>query len=283
MITVKHFFHHETKTLSYIIYDNHSKDAVVIDPVLDFDQKTSTVSSVSLDQLCAHIESSRLNVHLIIDSHVHADHLSGAHALKKRLLVKSAIGEGFFNSQKYFSRFYDLNPAEYEPAYDHYLSHHQSVNCGSLTIKVLLTPGHTPTCTSLLIEDAVFVGDTLFQPYLGCGRTDFPSGSASTLYESITKQLYTLPDHYRVFTGHDYPQNSDEPQYQTTIGHSKRSNIMLNATTSKDDFVRERQARDQTLSPPNLLVYAMQVNILGGQLPKTPSGKHGLFMPLTVL
>lgn len=284
MISIKPFFHHDSKTFSYIVHDEMSKDGIVIDPVLDFAPKTFTVSHVAIDGLCEYIAKSQLRIHLIVDTHLHADHLSGSQALQQRVSAKTAIGAGFIASQKYFAAHYEIDPKDYGPAYDQYLEHNQIITAGSLSLKTLFTPGHTPTCTSILIDDAIFVGDTLFQPYLGCGRTDFPGGSAHTLFYSIKEQLYTLPDHYRIFVGHDYPADNKEPHAETTVELSKQTNIMLNDRISEQEFIQGRQARDKTLTPPDLLPYAMQVNILGGKIPKkSPQGKAFLCMPVDVL
>jgi glyoxylase-like metal-dependent hydrolase (beta-lactamase superfamily II) len=157
------------------------------------------------------------------------------------------------------------------------------LNCGSLSIKVLATPGHTPACSSILIDDAIFVGDVLFQPDLGCGRCDFEAGSAPLLYESIMNKLYALPNEVRVFVGHDYPKNSNPPRGETSIGLSKKDNIMIPDSITKESFVEQRQIRDKNLSAPALINFALQVNILGGQVPhQSPDGKPFLSMPVRI-
>lgn len=281
MITVKPFFDKDTSTFSYVVYDEDTKDAVIIDPVLDFEPLSATVSFWSLGRLCDFVTDMGLKVQLVADTHAHADHMSGAHFLKKRLSVPSAIGEGFFKTRDYFANFYDIDPQSYEPAYDLLLSHHQTLSVGSLTIKTLLTPGHTPTCAAYLIDDALFSGDAIFQEALGCGRTDFPGGSAQTLYRSITEQIFSLPDSVRIFVGHDYPKENGEPRADTSVLAAKKNNVIINETVTESQFVRKRQTRDLTLPLPRLLLLAMQVNILGGQLPKL-GPRHALTIPLTV-
>lgn len=281
MITITDFFHRDTNTFTYVVHDPHTKDAIIIDPVLDFDPYSFRISHTSIGTIIEYLQQEKLKPHLIIDTHVHADHMTGAYELKKMLKTKSAIGKGFFISQEHFATYFEIDPSSYEPPYDLYLDEGQLISCGSITVKALYTPGHTPTCMSFVIEDAVFVGDTLFQPSLGCGRCDFPAGAAAKLYDSIREKLYRLPDTTRVFVGHDYPNEHGHVSSQTTIAMSKQSNAMIPASISKEDFIHNRQQRDKTLAAPRLLTHAMQVNILGGQLPKkSKNGRPFLFMPL---
>lgn len=281
MKTIADFFHRDTNTFTYVVHDPQTKDAIIIDPVLDFDPHSFSISHKSINAIVDYLQQAKLKPGLIIDTHVHADHMTGAFELKKKLRIKSAIGKGFFISQEHFATYYEIDPSAYEPPYDLYLLDGQEVSCGSITLKALCTAGHTPTCMSFVIEDAVFVGDTLLQPSLGCGRCDFPAGSAAKLYDSVTEKLYALPDATRVFVGHDYPNDKGQVLSETTIAISKQSNTMIPASISKDDFILNRQKRDKTLAAPRLLAHAMQVNILGGQLPKKSKiGRPFLFMPL---
>lgn len=283
MILVEPFFDSNTSTFSYVAYDPASKDAVVIDPVLDFDPLSATISFKSLDRVADFIAKNRLTVHLVTDTHVHADHMSGAHFLKKRLGVKSAIGSGFFKAQSHFCKLYDIDPTNYDQAYDIYLADGQHLDLGTLELTTISSPGHTPTCSCYLIDDALFVGDAIFQPELGCGRTDFPGGSAHDLYQSITKHIFDLPDETRIFVGHDYPKDNEDPAPKTSVLEEKRHNILLAQSTKKEDFIAIRNQRDQHLALPRLMLFVMQVNALGGQLPYVDAkGQHFLRVPLTI-
>jgi glyoxylase-like metal-dependent hydrolase (beta-lactamase superfamily II) len=264
------FFDQATSTLSYVVYDAQSLDAILIDPVLDYDPSASVISTNSLMRLRTYIKKNKLRVRLILDTHVHADHMSGAFYAKKIFAAPRAIGEDFRKSQAYFAPFFGLEDELklYEPAYDFLLKHNQITTAGSLSIKTLLTPGHTPSCSSFLIDDALFVGDALFMPELGCGRTDFPGANAQTLYYSVKNYIYTCDEQTKIYVGHDYPAAQAEPRFMSTVGESKQKNIMLDNHISEEEFIFKRQQKDQTLQPPKLLIPAMQINILGGQLPQ---------------
>lgn len=268
MLVVEPFFHEYTSTFTYIVFDGITHDAIIIDPVLDFDPLTATVFDDSLQNLYAFIKKKKLKTHLILDTHIHADHLTGAYFMKKHLGIKSAIGQGFLLSQPYFSLLYKIDPASYAPAYDDYFGHKEDRKYGSINITTLFTRGHTPTCCSYLIGDMLFVGDALFSPSLGCGRTDFPGGSAKDLYEAVYQQIFTLPDHIKIMVGHDYPSENNLPRCQSTVFEQKHHNVMLNQNLRITDFIAKREAKDQSLTPPRLFFYAMQINLLGGQLPK---------------
>jgi glyoxylase-like metal-dependent hydrolase (beta-lactamase superfamily II) len=283
MLSVKSFFHKDTNTFSYVAFDSKSKDAIVIDPVLDFVPFNATISLTSLNEIAEFIINNQLKLALVLDSHVHADHMTGAYYLKKRFKVPSAIVKGFFTTQKYFEKIYGIDPIHYEAAYDLYLSHEQSLNLGSLCLKIFFTPGHTPACASYLIEDSLFCGDVLLQPELGCGRSDFPGGSAKSLYQSVTTCIYSLPDQTKLFIGHDYPKINSMPKCQTTVFESKKNNIFLNEKISEQEFILKREIKDKTLSLPRLYTHVMQVNILGGQLPFNNSiSKASLTIPLNL-
>lgn len=285
MVTTTAFFDKATFTLSYIVYDAKSRDAIIIDPVLDYDPATSLISKTSITRLKDYIELHKLHPRLILDTHVHADHMSGAYYAKQVFGIPSAIGESFITSQAYFARFFGLEDElkSYEHSYDFFLKHNQVTKAGSLSIKTLLTPGHTPSCASFLIEDSLFVGDALFMPELGCGRTDFPGASAKALYHSIKNNIYTLCDGTKIYVGHDYPTAPAEPRFMSTVGESKQKNIMLDERISEEHFVNKRQQKDQSLQPPKLLIPAMQVNILGGQLPKSnQKNQRFLRVPITL-
>jgi glyoxylase-like metal-dependent hydrolase (beta-lactamase superfamily II) len=284
MITATPLFDAGTSTFSYILFDQKSHDCVIIDPVLDFDPINAVISTDSCKRIKEYLEQNDLNVRMIIDTHVHADHITAAAYLKHLFGVPSAIGENFIESQSYFAELYELKHelSNYEPAYDFLLKHDQVFSAGALRIKTLLTPGHTPSCASFLIDDLLFCGDLLFQPELGCGRADFPGASAQTLYRSVKNNIYTQPDTTKLYIGHDYPQGQEAPRAQTTVGESKQKNIMIDNIISEEDFIIKRTVKDKNLQAPRLLLAAMQLNILGGQLPKTSkSGKRFLRVPLS--
>ncbi len=268
MIRVEPFFHQDTSTFTYVVFDELTRDALIIDPVLDFDPISAKISDDSLQIIYSFIVENKLQTQLVLDTHIHADHLTGSYIAKKHLGVKSAIGRGFLLSQAYFSLLYQIDPSAFEPAYDDYFSHQEERLCGSLKITTLFTPGHTPTCSSYLIGDRLFVGDVLFNPSLGCGRTDFPGGSAEDLYEAVDQQIFTLPDDIRILVGHDYPSENNLPLCQSTVLEQKHHNVMLNRNLTKAEFIAKREDRDQNLALPRLFFYAMQINLLGGQLPK---------------
>lgn len=274
------FFDQSTATFSYVVHDPETLDALIIDPVLEYDPLTTQISNKAMAPVCAFIDDQRLSVRLILDTHVHADHMTGAFYLKEHFKVKSGIGVGFVKSRDYFSDVYSIDTDDYAPAYDLYFQHEEEFSAGSITIKALMVPGHTPSCTAYIIGDNIFSGDVIFQPTLGCGRSDFPGGSALDLYHSI-QQLYRLPDHFRLWIGHDYPTEGKGALSSVSIQENKQSNRLIKAETSCEEFVKARQNKDKTLAPPRLLWPAMQINILGGQLPKAnPKGQRFLKIPL---
>lgn len=261
-----------TATITYVVYDRDTRDAVIIDSVLDYDPASSKVSTESVDKLEALIASRKLNVHYNFETHAHADHLSGAQEVKKRFPhIKLAIGERITEVQEVFKKIFNLSET-FVPngrQFDRLLKDGERVQAGSLEIEVIFTPGHTPACVSYLIGDAVFTGDAIFMPDTGTGRCDFPAGSSDTLYDSIANKLYKLPDSTRVFVGHDYKADGRrEPQWETTIGREKTQNYQLKFETTKAEYVKMRNARDAKLPAPRLLLPSVQVNIDGGRIPK---------------
>ncbi len=281
---IKEFFDKATFTLTYIVWDETTRDAVIIDPVLDYDPASSQVSAESLKTLSLFIDSHGLTPHYILETHAHADHISGSQWLKKKYpSSRVAIGAGITEVQRVFKPIFDLGEdfASDGRQFDRLLNDNEKFQSGSLEIEVLFTPGHTPACVSYRIQDAVFTGDALFMPDYGVGRCDFPAGSAVTLFDSVSGRLYTLPDSTRVFTGHDYQPGNRPLRFESTIGEQKRANIHLNATTTKAAFVQFRTERDKTLSAPRLLLPSVQVNIDAGHLPKRhPNGKTYLVLPI---
>lgn len=272
-----------TYTLTYIVYDEMTKDAVVIDPVMDYDPAASKISFESADKVLAFLNSQGLNPHYILETHAHADHLTGASYLRQKIpTAKIAIGKNITKVQEVFKGVFNLRNLSTDGIqFDLLLDEEEILQAGSISIKTLFTPGHTPACSSYLIEDMIFTGDALFMPDSGTGRCDFPAGSASDLYHSIHEKLYKLPDETKVLVGHDYQPGGRELLFQSTIGESKMKNIQLKEETSKDEYIKFRTKRDETLSAPKLLLPSIQVNINAGHLPEEEdNGTSYLKIPL---
>lgn len=269
---VQHFFDSQTSTLTYVVYDEITKDAIVIDPVLNYEPQSSKISFESINLVVDFLKHNSLKLHFVFETHVHADHLTGASYLKNHNLnFKTAIHENVILVQQIFKSIFnfDQNFDVSGNSFDILLKDEQVLNIGSLTVKVLHTPGHTPACISLLINDRIlFTGDSLFMPDYGTGRCDFPLGSAKELFNSISKKIYNLSDDIEIFVGHDYQPNGRELLFKTTVAEEKRFNIHLNSKTNEIDFINFRNQRDKTLMAPKLLLASLQVNLLNGQLPK---------------
>lgn len=277
------FFDERTFTLTYVVFDEATRDAVIIDPVLDYEPTGGRLFLESVERVAAFVEEHQLKVHLVLETHAHADHLSGSQWLKQRYGAKVAIGARITEVQAVFKEVFDLpGLATDGRQFDRLLSDGEVLNAGALRIQVLETPGHTPACVSFQVEDAVFTGDALFLDDVGVGRCDFPRGDAGALHDSVTKKLFTLPDATRLFVGHDYPPAGRTWRAMTTVGSAKASNVQLTAAMPKAAFVEKRTARDRTLSPPRLLFPSVQVNVDGGKLPEPrANGRRYLVVPLT--
>jgi len=285
MIKIKEFFDKATFTLTYVVWDPTTLDAVIIDPVLDYDPAGSKVSEESVTSVSSFVDNLQLKLHFILETHAHADHLSGSQFLKTKYpKAKLAIGARITEVQKVFKDFFDLGEAFKTDGsqFDHLFADGEKFSAGSLGFEVIYTPGHTPACCTYKVEDAAFTGDALFMPDYGVGRCDFPAGSAEVLFESVSKRLYVLPDATRVFTGHDYQPNGRPLRFESSIGEEKRSNIHIKAETSKESFVKFRTDRDKTLAAPKLLLPSVQVNIDAGHLPAPHrNGKSYLSIPIS--
>jgi glyoxylase-like metal-dependent hydrolase (beta-lactamase superfamily II) len=283
-MNVKTWFDVDTSTLTYCVYDEGSKDAVVIDPVWDYDQASGKLKTTSVNAVADFIRGAGLKLGLILETHAHADHITGAQPLKKLFpSAKVGIGARITEVQKVFKSIFNLG-SEFKvdgSQFDLLLADDSVTKSGSIAVKVMFTPGHTPACASYLIGDLLFVGDAMFMPDSGTGRCDFPEGTAEGLYTSIQK-LYKLPDTTRVFTGHDYQPGGRPVQWESTIAEQKRANSHIKSETSKSDYVAMRTARDKTLSAPRLLLPSIQVNADGGMLPRAEAnGQSYLKMPIT--
>lgn len=282
---IEPFFDERTSTLTYVVLDEATRDAVIIDAVLDYEPASGKVWTESVERVAAFVDARKLEVKLILETHAHADHLSGGQWLKRRLGAPVAVSERIKGVQEVFKNVFAWPdfPADGRQ-FDRLLKDGEIIRAGSLELEVIPTPGHTPACTSYRAADAVFTGDALFLDDVGVGRCDFPRGDAGTLYDSVTKRLFTLPDSTRLFVGHDYPPGGRAWKASTTVGDAKKSNVQLNAATSREDFVARRTARDRTLSAPRLLYPALQVNIAAGQLPAPENdGRRFLKTPITGL
>jgi glyoxylase-like metal-dependent hydrolase (beta-lactamase superfamily II) len=284
-LKIHEFFDRATFTLTYVAYDTATLDAVIIDPVLDFDPLGATTRTTSLAQVVAYVTAHKLRVHYILETHAHADHITGAQALRTLLGAKTVIGNRITEVQKTFQHIFDMGstlPID-GSQFDRLAHDGERIEAGALSLEVIATPGHTPACVSYKIEDAVFTGDTLFIEDYGTGRCDFPGGSASELYASVHDRLYVLPESTRVFVGHDYQPGQRDLRFMTTIGESKRSNIQLREMTSAKEFIKFRTARDATLSPPQLLFQSVQMNINAGKMPPAhANGLRYLVVPLNL-
>ena len=281
---VKAFFDTATWTLTYVVWDPATGDAVVIDPVLDFDPLAVSTSQSSVTDVGDFIESEGLTLRWVLESHAHADHLSGSQPLKDRFGAGVVIGKAITGVQDVFKGVFGLGEGFTADGsqFDKLVGDGDELQAGSLTCTAIATPGHTPACISWKIGDAVFVGDAIFMPDSGTGRCDFPQGSAESLYNSVQK-LYSLPDSTRVFVGHDYQPGGRELRYETTIGACKATNKQLQADTSLEDFVKFRTARDATLRPPRLIFQSIQVNIQAGRLPEPDAnGIRYLKIPMDI-
>ncbi|MCC5984579.1 MAG: MBL fold metallo-hydrolase [Rhodobacteraceae bacterium] len=269
------FFDEATFTVSYIVKDPGSDAVAIVDSVLDFDYASGRTDTRSADAIIKHVQDNNLRVEWILESHVHADHLSAAPYLQERLGGKIGIGDNITVVQNVFGKVFNEG-TEFErdgSQFDKLFREGDTFTIGALEGRVLHTPGHTPACLTYVVGEAAFVGDTLFMPDFGTARCDFPGGSAETLYHSIQKIL-ALPDDTRIFVGHDYKApGRDDYAWETTVGEQKRLNIHVGEGKPAEDFVRMREDRDATLAMPRLIIPSLQVNMRAGQMP--PEDKDG--------
>lgn len=284
---IKAFYDSRTATLSYVVYDPSTRDAIVIDPVLDYDPNASKVWTESADAVMSFLDEQQLKLHYILETHAHADHLSGSQIIKGRFPeARTAIGSRITEVQEIFKGVFDL-PDDFPTdgrQFDLLLDDQEIVRAGSIELEILHTPGHTPADTTIRVGDAIFTGDTLFMPDVGTGRCDFPGGSADDLYTSVAEILYALPDDTRVFVGHDYPAGKERAvAWEAPLRAHKEGNVALSAGRSREDFVRWRNSRDAGLEAPRLLFQSVQVNVDAGALPQ-PSGNERRYLkiPLNV-
>jgi len=279
------FFDPKTWTVSYVVSDEAARVAAIVDPVLDFDFKSGHTGTASADRILSHVREQRLRVEWILETHAHADHLSGARYLQQQVGGRIAIGEKIRDVQATFKKLYNLQ-RDFLPdgsQFDHLFKDGEKFRIGDLEVTALLVPGHTPADMAYVVGDAVLVGDTLFMPDVGTARADFPGGDARTLYRSI-RRILDLPPQTRVFVCHDYPPQGREPRWETTVREQREHNIHVRDGITEEAFVAMRQARDATLEVPTLILPSLQVNVRAGQLP--PADDNGvayLRIPLNAL
>ncbi|WP_438991912.1 MBL fold metallo-hydrolase [Lentibacter sp.] len=263
------FFDDATNTISYVVKDPSGSACAIIDSVLDFDYASGRTDTRSADAVIAHVEKEGLKVEWLLESHVHADHLSAAPYLQERVGGKIGIGAQIVTVQDTFGKVFNEG-TEFQrdgSQFDKLFQEGDSFQIGQMRGDVLHTPGHTPACLTYVVGDAAFVGDTLFMPDFGTARCDFPGGSSDILFESVQKIL-SLPEETRIFVGHDYKApGRDDFAWETTVGAQKAANIHVGEGRSKSEFVKMRDARDATLAMPKLIIPSLQVNMRAGQMP----------------
>ncbi|TVS02554.1 MAG: MBL fold metallo-hydrolase [Rhodobacteraceae bacterium] len=280
------FFDEDTFTITYVVRDPNGTACAIIDSVLDFDYASGHTSTKSADEVIAFVQEKGYRVEWLLETHVHADHLSAAPYLQEKLGGKIGIGKNITVVQDTFGKVFNEG-TEFErdgSQFDKLFSEGDSIHIGQLRVDVLHTPGHTPACLTYAIGDAAFVGDTLFMPDFGTARCDFPGGSADMMWDSVQKIL-ALPDETRIFVGHDYKaEGRDHYAWETTVGEQKAANKHVGAGATKEDFVKARTERDSQLGMPRLIVPSLQVNMRAGQMPKAEdNGTVYLKVPVNTL
>lgn len=278
------FFDQKTNTISYVVRDPQSSICVVVDSVMDIDYAAGQITYDQADAMIAFIRDSGFELAWLIETHVHADHLSAAPYIQQQLGGKIGIGEKIIEVQDTFGKLFNEG-TEFQrdgSQFDALFKEGDCYEVGSMSCRVLATPGHTPACMVHIMGDAAFVGDTLFMPDGGSARADFPGGDAGQLYDSIQK-LLALPDSMRLFMCHDYGPNGREIQWETTVADEKANNIHVGAGKSREDFIKFRTERDAQLAVPKLIIPSLQVNMRAGELPRDANGNPALKVPLNAL
>lgn len=281
---VKGFFDGESNTISYIVKDPASNACAIVDAVMEFDYASGRTAFAQADKMIADIEARGLDLQWLIETHVHADHLSGAPYIQEKLGGKIGIGQQITEIQETFGKIFN-DGTEFQrdgSQFDQLFEGGDSYQIGGLTAFTIHTPGHTPACMTHVIGDAAFVGDTLFMPDGGSARADFPGGDAGTLYDSIQKIL-NLPDAMRLFICHDYGPNGRDITWETTVGAEKAHNIHVGGGKTREEFVKFRTERDAQLAMPKLIIPSLQVNIRAGNLPTDADGNQMLKIPVNGL
>ncbi|MBX2883752.1 MAG: MBL fold metallo-hydrolase [Granulosicoccus sp.] len=277
------FFDEQTNTISYIVKDPDSRACAIVDSVLNIDYASGTITFDQADSIIKYIETQGLSLEWIIETHVHADHLSAAPYLKQKLGGKIGIGERITEVQETFGKIFNEG-TEFQrdgSQFDQLFKDEDTYQIGAITAIAMHTPGHTPACMCHIIGDTVFVGDTLFMPDSGSARTDFPGGDAGELYDSIQKIL-SLPQEMRLFMCHDYGPNGRDISWETTVGEQKAQNIHVGDGKTREEFIEFRTRRDATLNSPKLILPSLQVNMRAGTIPCDEDGNLQLKVPLTI-
>ena len=282
---IKHFFDAPTFTFTYVVHDPETKQGVVIDPVLNYEPAAGKCTTESVKHLVNYVKSENISIEYLLETHIHADHLSGTRVLKNAIGGKVGIGSQVVQIQETFADVFNVESSFTADGsqFDVLFEDDESFTVGKLQFKVWHTPGHTPACVSYLVEDSIFVGDTLFMPDYGTARTDFPAGSAQNLYHSI-QRILSLPDQTRIFLCHDYGTESrPEVCEQTTVEAEKLHNIHIGQLTSEEQFIEMREARDAKLSTPALLYPSVQFNMRSANFPSAEkNGVEYFKIPLTL-
>lgn len=264
---VHHFFDADTSTFTYIVCDPSTKNCAIIDPVLNYDMNAGITSTTSADAVIAYIESHGLTLEWILETHAHADHLTASHYIKEKLGGKIGIGEHIKDVLALWVPLF--NTAHDTPLngsqFDRLFKDGETFSIGTCNVQVLHTPGHTPACVTYVVEGCAFVGDTLLMPEIGTARTDFPGGSADTLYRSIQK-LLSLPEHTKIYTCHDYPSEGNAEACVSTVAEQRAQNTMVHEGISQEEYVAARNAKDEGKAVPRLLLPSIQVNLRAGYL-----------------
>jgi glyoxylase-like metal-dependent hydrolase (beta-lactamase superfamily II) len=282
---IKSFYDSGTQTFSYVVSEQNGSNAIIIDSVLNYDPKSGRTSTHSADAIVDYVVGANLTIVWILETHAHADHLTAAQYLKRKLGGRIAIGNGIQGVQKVFQKVFNLTDDLKTDGsqFDHLLEDNEQQAFGTLSFKALSLPGHTPACMAYQVNNAVFVGDTIFMPDVGTARCDFPGGNAQHLYHSV-KRLLNLPGATRLFMCHDYPSTSRPIAFETTVTAQKRDNIHIRDGVSEANFVKLRSTRDARLEMPNLMLPSIQINVRAGHRP-TPEGNgiSYLKIPMDVL
>jgi glyoxylase-like metal-dependent hydrolase (beta-lactamase superfamily II) len=279
------FFERRTCSVQYVVSDPLTRRCAIVDPVLDYDEKSGSVATWSADALLAFVRNHDLTVEWILDTHPHADHFSAAGYLKDKTGARTAIGERVVEVQKLWKTIYNLPDtlATDGSQWDRLFADGDAFQIGSMDVRVLFSPGHTLASITYVIGDAAFIHDTIFMPDFGTARCDFPGGDARAMWRTI-QDILSLPDDTRLFHGHDYMPGGRAPAWQSTVGRQKAENVHLLKARTEDEFVALRQERDAKLPMPKLILHALQVNMAGGRLPAPEeNGKRYLKIPLDAL
>ncbi len=268
MPSVQAFFDEATNTVTYLVSDPVTHQAALIDPVLDYEPNAASLSTASVDKILDLAAARGLEIVWALDTHAHADHLSAVDHVRRRTGARAGIGANITRVQATFAPLFNAKDVNSDGSvFDGLFEDNETFRIGELEAKVLYTPGHTPACVSYLIDDAVFVGDTLFMPDYGTARADFPGGDAATLYQSI-RRILSLPPEVRIFVGHDYlPESRAKHAWETTVAEQRADNVHVREEVSERDFIAMRTKRDATLAAPRLILPSLQVNIRAGRLP----------------